>query len=225
VNKNNNIKIKIWIVIPAYNEENTIRGVVKSVSNIISSILVVNDGSTDKTSQYLNELSITTIKNKRNLGYTRSIEKGLRYAFEHGADYVITFDADGQHLASDLKKFFNVIVTKNPDYVVGNRSFKNRIIEKFFGLYTKKIFGFSDPFCGFKAYSKYFFEKMGKKLENNYSIGMERAFITLSKSQMRAIEINLTTLRRQDSSRFAGYLRGNLMELKAIFNILRSIYL
>ncbi len=224
MNKNHRIKSQIWIVVPAYNEQGTVRTVIKNILKIVPTILVVDDASTDKTSQYLEDLPITTIYNKINLGYTKSIEKGLRHAFEHGADYAITFDADGQHLAKDLNIFIKIIESQRPALIVGNRSFKNRFVEIIFGLYTKRQFGISDPFCGFKAYSKDFFKQLGDKLEYKYSIGTERIFVELRSSQNQVVEIDLTTAKRKDRSRFAGALRGNLLELKAALNILRSVY-
>lgn len=224
MNKKNNTKLSIWLVIPAYNEEKTIYSVINGVRNIIPNILVVNDASIDKTREISEKLGVSLITNSLNIGYTKSIEKGLNYVFDHGAQFAITFDADGQHLAKDLPKFLEYIKKESPDIIFGNRSFKNRIIENLFGLLTKYKFGFSDAFCGLKSYKKEFFLKMSSKLENNYSIGTENIFIELFYSNPKIREVNLETVKRLDESRFAaGNLRGNLLELKAIFNVLKTI--
>ena len=217
----------VSVCLPTYNYANYLpQAIISCLSQSYEPIelITVDDASTDKTSQYLSDLSIATIHNKTNHGYTKSIERGLRYAFKHGADYAITFDADGQHLAKDLVSFIKTIESQKPNFIIGNRSFKNRIVEKIFGLYTKRQLGFSDPFCGFKAYSRDFFKQLGNRLEDRYSIGTERIFTKLMTSKTQVIEINLTTAKREDEPRFAGALRGNLLELRAILNILRSIY-
>lgn len=203
----------IWVVIPAYNEQDTINKVIKDVFKVIPDVVVVNDDSTDQTATKLAKLPVITLQNPNNLGYVKSIEKGLRYAFSHGADYAITFDADGQHLGTDLREFKKAINTRKPDIIFGNRSFKNRLAEKLFSLYTKRYFQISDPFCGFKAYKKSFFTKLGKKLENHYSIGTENAIRYINTHKVSVHEINLTTVKRNDESRFAGVFKGNILEV------------
>lgn len=217
---------KLWLIIPAYNEENTIGQVINSALKTIDNVLIVNDSSSDNTLKIIETLPVKIMSNKLRLGYTKSIERGISYAFNHDAQYVITFDADGQHFASDLLTFIRVLNTNKPHLVVGNRAFKNRLVEKIFGKYTKRYFNISDPFCGFKAYSKIFFEIMGKRLETSYSLGTEKIFVTLLNKKLhnRIYEIDITTAKRQDHPRFAGQIMGNLLEIRAVINILKSIY-
>jgi glycosyltransferase involved in cell wall biosynthesis len=219
MSSNKQLNACTWVVIPAYNEQNTITSVIKDVCKIIPNIIVVDDASTDLTHHYLSQLPVVIIRNRKNIGYVKTLEKGLKHAFSLGADYAITFDADGQHLGVDLKQFLHTIQTRQPDLILGNRSFKNRLMEKMYSLYTKRTLSISDPFCGFRAYRKEFFSKIGNKLETHYSIGTENAFCYLTTHSISMVEINLTTAKRQDESRFAGKIKGNLLELYSAINL------
>jgi len=210
--------MEIALVIPVFNEETTIKKVIKEVSSFVKKIIVVNDYSTDNSEKILKQLPITLINNQKNLGYAKTLEKGIITSFKNGADYVITFDADGQHKTSDLKKFISVIEKSKSDLVLGKRSFKNRFMEEIFGIYSKLRFGFSDPLCGMKAYKKTLFEKYNF-LEKKYSIATELTFRAV-RDGASFEEISIESEKRLTKSRFANDLKGNFLELKALINIL-----
>ena len=210
--------LSIWVVIPAYNEAQTIHKVVHDVYRYVQNIIVVDDASTDKTSTILKTLLIHTIENKQKSGYSKSLETGIKKAFENGADHAVSFDADGQHRGSDLPKIIEAINKYNPDFVLGKRTHKNRLMEFFLGLYAKARFGFSDPLCGLKAYKRTMFQKYNY-LERKFTIGTEIVFRAL-KEGAQFIEVEIRSQKRSDTSRFAGRIKGNLLELRALYNIL-----
>lgn len=210
--------MEIALVIPTYNEEKTITKVVKETSTFIKKIIIVNDHSTDSTEKKIKYLPVITLINTLNLGYTKSLEKGIKKAFQLDFDYVITFDADGEHQAVDLEKFIYLIKKKGPDLIIGKRAYKNRFMEEIFGLYSKLRFGFSDPLCGFKAYKKELFIKYGF-LEKKYTIGTEIIFRAI-KDGASFLEVPIKSNKRQTRSRFASSLKGNILELRAFLNIL-----
>lgn len=213
--------MNIWVVIPVYNEEKTVFKIIFEVKNYVKNILVVNDNSTDKTKTILEKLPVLILNNKRNLGYAKTLEKGLISAFQKNADYAITFDADGEHNATDLPKVLKIIEKYQPDLIIGNRSRKNRFMEHIFGIYSKICFGFSDPLCGFKVYKKDVFQKYGF-LENVYTIATQFTFQAI-KDGVNFKEVNINSEKRQDQARFANSLKGNLYELKALINIIKII--
>lgn len=218
-NKKKTKKISsIWVVIPAHNEAQTIYKVVHDVYRYAQNIIVVDDASKDKTQIILKTLPVYTIHNKQKLGYSKSLETGIKKAFENGADYAISLDADGQHRGSDLPKIIGAINKYNPDFVLGKRTHKNRLMEFFLGLYAKIRFGFSDPLCGLKAYKRDTFQKYNY-LEKKFTIGTEIVFRAL-KEGAKFIEVEVTSQKRSDASRFAGRIKGNLLELRALYNIL-----
>lgn len=217
-NKQKKDSFSLYVVIPAHNEEKTIKKVVQEVYLHIQNIIVIDDASTDKTSSIMKTLPVYTIFNKQKLGYSKSLEDGIKKAFEKDADYAISFDADGQHQGSDLPKIITAIKKYQPDFVIGHRTEKNRFMEVFLGLYTKLKYGFSDPLCGLKAYKQITFRKYNY-LEKKFTIGTEMLFRAL-KDGAKFIEVEVTSHKRNDSSRFAGKLKGNLLELRALYNIL-----
>ncbi len=213
--------MKIWVVIPVYNEDQIILRVITDVYHYIKKIIVVNDGSTDSSHQILTRLPVILINNSINLGYVHSLEKGMNYAFHKGADYVITFDGDGQHNARDLLKFLSVINHIQPDFVLGKRNQKNRAMEYFFSLYSRKLFGFSDPLCGMKAFKREIFVRYGY-LEQRYTIGTQLVFDAL-KNGATFTEIPIHIIARKGDSRFGTKIKGNCLELKAFFHIVSGI--
>ena len=140
---------KIVTIVPAYNEEKTIFEVVNSLQKF-TDVIVVDDYSTDKTSKLINKLKIIVIKNLKNEGYEKSIYFGLLKAKRLNYDYAITFDADGQHKAEDIKKFIEKI-EQGYDLILGNR-LRVELSEKLGKILFFKSWGVKDPFCGFKCY-------------------------------------------------------------------------
>ena len=88
--------MKFLSIIPAYNEENTIKRVVEGVGNY-SDVVVVDDGSIDETSSLAKEAGAIVIKHFRNKGKGAAIKTGVDYALENGYDILLLLDGDGQH--------------------------------------------------------------------------------------------------------------------------------
>ena len=98
--------MKIFIVIPAFNEEKNIGKVLKEVSKTKYPIIVVDDGSTDKTFKVLQKFQIPNskfqiLRHRVNLGKGAAMKTGAEAAFALGADGVVFMDSDGQHKVSD----------------------------------------------------------------------------------------------------------------------------
>jgi len=123
--KNNNSKIAI--LIPAYNEEKYIKGVIKNCFKYRLDIVIVDDGSTDNTLEVVKSIpvpknfKITLIKHSKNLGKGQSLKTGFSYIVKNNYSGVITIDADGQHKTSEIKNFLKVIEKENPDLIIGDR--------------------------------------------------------------------------------------------------------
>ena len=92
----------LTIIIPVFNEGENI-GLVLSTLDKKYNIIVVNDGSTDNTSEILKKYNVITLHHKYNKGYENAFNTGFRYAYLNGYKYAITFDADGQHCSNALK--------------------------------------------------------------------------------------------------------------------------
>ncbi|HAM52501.1 MAG TPA: glycosyl transferase family 2, partial [Nitrospiraceae bacterium] len=96
------VRTKHLIIIPALNEEKTIAEVIREAKKHApyADILVINDGSTDTTADIAREMDVMLIDLPFNLGYGAALQTGFRFAERYGYDFVITLDADGQHIPS-----------------------------------------------------------------------------------------------------------------------------
>jgi len=109
------------IVIPVYNEESVIRGVVIELKKFFKNIVIVNDGSTDKTIHALSGLNLTIINHPYNMGQGAALQTGINYCRDKDTDYVITFDGDGQHSVDDALFLIKTLKQQKLDVVLGSR--------------------------------------------------------------------------------------------------------
>lgn len=164
---------KILIIIPAYNEEDNILKTYKNIeeynkeNNTKYDVIVINDGSKDKTGFILDENKIPHIDLICNLGIGGAVQTGYKYAYENNYDIAIQFDGDGQHDINYVKNIIKPIVDENVNMVIGSRfiipgtkGFKSsktrrigiKIISYFIRIFTKKRI--YDPTSGFRAVDK-----------------------------------------------------------------------
>ena len=118
---------KIALLIPTYNNDQTIASVVKEASTYCDDVIVVNDGSTDKTSTLLSEFSsqIHLIDYMPNKGKGHALKKGFEKAKDLRLEAVITLDSDGQHKLTDLPLFVDAHRKEPEAMIIGSRSFDN----------------------------------------------------------------------------------------------------
>ena len=109
------------VVIPAYNEEATILEVVQASLRYLEFVIVVNDGSTDRTAQVLEDLPITILHNNSNCGKAASLWKGFQYAQQLGVTAVVTLDGDGQHDPADIPRLLQQIERTPHRIIIGAR--------------------------------------------------------------------------------------------------------
>ena len=118
--------MKICIIIPVYNSENLIANVIKSVLQYAENVIIVNDGSTDGTLEVLHHFSeITLVSYTKNRGKGYALQQGFKRASELGFTHVITMDADGQHLATDIATLTQASEKQPNALIVGARKFDN----------------------------------------------------------------------------------------------------
>lgn len=121
-------QLGICAVLPTYNNAGTLAQVIEGLMPYTSSILVVNDGSTDKTMEVLEHFAarIETISYPKNRGKGYALQQGFRLAWEKGFKYVLTMDTDGQHQAEDIVSFIAEIKRESGALIVGSRLLKQR---------------------------------------------------------------------------------------------------
>jgi glycosyltransferase involved in cell wall biosynthesis len=110
------------VVIPAYEESATIADVAARAAAQADLVIVVDDGSSDGTSEMLAGLPVVVLRNERNIGKGASLWRGMQYALEHGVAGVVTLDADGQHQPEDIPRLVQLAREYPEDLIIGARS-------------------------------------------------------------------------------------------------------
>jgi len=109
------------VLIPCLNEEAAIRCVVESVLALGAPVIVVDDGSTDRTPEILATLPVTLLRHAQRQGKGQALRDGFREALRQGYDAVLTMDGDGQHLAADIPRIVSAAVAHPGAMVIGAR--------------------------------------------------------------------------------------------------------
>ncbi len=165
---NNQLKT-IAIIIPAYNEEKMISKVIKSLINVFQNqsfnykIIVVDDGSSDKTAILAERAGAKVIKHIINIGSGGSTATGLSYALQKNFDLAATLDGDGQHDPKDVLNGINILINNSFDLLIGSRllskndmSSSKKIGNKGLSFITYLLFGVkvTDSQSGLRIFSK-----------------------------------------------------------------------
>lgn len=111
----------VWIVIPGYNEGRMIGKTIASIRDWLPNVVVVDDGSSDNTGDQAAWAGARVVRHSVNLGQGAALGTGIRYALLQGADYIVTFDADGQHQPKDIEVLLEVAKERSADVVLGSR--------------------------------------------------------------------------------------------------------
>jgi glycosyltransferase involved in cell wall biosynthesis len=153
---------KTLILIPALNAERTIGAVVRDCKLVNDDVLVIDDGSSDRTAEMAGDAGAQVIRHPVNRGKGAALKTGFAYALENGFDAVITLDADGQHLAQEIPKFLAARAETGGDLIIGGRAhlfgqmlprrrLANRVSARSIAFASKTIV--TDSQSGFRLYS------------------------------------------------------------------------
>jgi glycosyltransferase involved in cell wall biosynthesis len=119
-----NIGESILVLIPAYNEAKRIEPVITGARNYLP-VCVIDDGSSDNTSQVAEQAGAQVIAQQPNQGKGAALKAGFRHAIEQGFDASLTLDADGQHDPAEIPKFIQAFREHQADLIIGARDFKD----------------------------------------------------------------------------------------------------
>ena len=192
------MKKKIFVVLPARNEEKHISKIVKSIKKYTNTVVVVDDGSDDKTSENAKKSKAIVLKHIVNLGKGAALKTGCDYATKNKADIIIVIDADAQHDPKEIPKFLETI--KKYDIIIAYRKtnknmplllqFGNWIINKTITfLYGIKI---KDSQCGYRAFTSKAYKKLRWKA-SDYSMESEM-IAKIGKHKLSYSEIPIETI-------------------------------
>ncbi|OXA94403.1 DUF2062 domain-containing protein [Flavobacterium hercynium] len=148
---------RFCVIVPTYNNHKTLKKVLDSILEFTPNLIIVNDGSTDDTTEILKQYSqYTQIHHPKNIGKGRALRNGFRKAIELDFEYAITIDSDGQHFASDIPAFIAEIQNDPNSLLIGSRNMTQENVPK------KSSFG--NKFSNF-----WFWFETGIRLEDTQS--------------------------------------------------------
>lgn len=111
----------VFVIIPAYNEQEVIKNVLQELLPFHYSIVVVDDGSLVDLQQWLAGFPVFVLRHRINLGQGAALQTGIEFALSHKAAYIVSFDADGQHRPEDIEELLAPIRAGGADITLGSR--------------------------------------------------------------------------------------------------------
>ena len=110
-----------WVVVPVYNEGTVVADVIAEIVELFPNVVCVDDGSRDDSAKRIAGTSAHLVRHPINLGQGASLQTGIDYALRRGAEYLVTFDADGQHSVTDADRMVDIVRGGDVDVVLGSR--------------------------------------------------------------------------------------------------------
>lgn len=221
------------LIIPVFNEEHSIGSVLESLrlKETATDIVVINDGSNDKTSELVESRGVFIINHAFNMGIGTSFQTGCRFALKKGYDYIVRIDGDGQHDSAFIKSVLNPVKHGKFDIAIGSRfletsKFKSSfmriigitIISRLLTFLTgKKI---TDPTSGFCAMNKKAFRFFAQHCADDYP----EPEIIIHHRNFRITEVPITLMKRRAGFSSITSLKSIYYMYKVIFSIIVSIF-
>ena len=194
---------KILIIIPAYDEEECLPGVMQDLRSHApdADILVVDDGSRDRTAEVARQTGVKVASLPYNLGIGGAMQTGFQYARNNGYEIAIQFDGDGQHMAAEIEILLDPLQKGRADIVIGSRflkrgdyrpSFFRRIGISIFSTVLSAIMGIpvTDTTSGFRAVNSRVIEFFARVYPEDYPeveslVLLHRAGMTIAEVPVR----------------------------------------
>ncbi len=191
---------RVVVVIPAFNEERFIGSVVVQAKSYADTVIVVDDGSSDKTADVAAAAGALVVQHETNKGKGVALNAGFSYARNLGADVVVTIDADGQHDAEEIFAVIEPVIRQQADIVIGSRYLVNRSDVPQHRVWGHWVFNFltnqvsgtavTDSQSGFRAFSPRSLEKLSFS-SAGFSVESEMQFIA-GEHNLKLVEVPIT---------------------------------
>lgn len=203
-----------------FNEGAVIHRVAREVLMAFPNLVVVDDGSTDDALEQSARAGATVLRHPINLGQGAALQTGIKYALQRGADYIVTFDADGQHQVKDAVAMLDMLQKENFDVVLGSRfigttigmSYGRRLLLKAAIIYTKITTGLNltDAHNGLRVFSRT--AAMNINIRQNRMAHASEILEQISAKKMRYVEYG-NTIRYTDYSKLKGQKPSNAINI------------
>src|SRR3989344_894567 len=225
--------MKVTITMPAYNEEESLGRVIKEIRNVREktdynySILVVDDGSKDRTVEVAKENKAMVFSNKRNLGLAETFKREMEECIKLKPDIIFHTDADGQYPAEYIPRLIEKL-NEGYDLVLGARfgkgNYSGSLMKKLGNKAFAKVFSgllktnLTDTTTGFRAFTK---EVASLPLINTFTYTQEQ-LIRAGKAKMKVAEIPINTRKTRESRLFRNSFDYAVKAWINIFRIYRD---
>lgn len=204
---------KIFIIIPVWNEEKNISSVLYSLTKNYENIIIIDDGSNDKTIEIAKQFPVTILNHIINRGQGASLQTGNEYAIKNNADIIVHFDGDGQFLVEEINDLINPIKNEGYDIVFGSRFLekeskipwlKKNVLLKVGKIVNKTLFKIktTDPQSGFRAMTKETAKKI--KIEHDQMAHCSEILHKSFKNKLKIKEIPMTVIYNKFGQSFSG---------------------
>lgn len=186
----------VFVVIPAFNEHQSLQLVVDELVDKHYNVVVVDDGSARDLYPLLKNKPIFFLRHKVNLGQGAALQTGIEFALSRQPSYIVTFDADGQHNANDIEKMLLKLFETKADIALGSRFIKNnpiplkRKILLQAGRYINYLFTqllLTDAHNGLRAMTKETAEKI--RIRENRMAHATEILSLIQKEKLKYIEV------------------------------------
>jgi dolichol-phosphate mannosyltransferase len=225
---------KFLTALPVYNEADTVNPVLDEVVQYSDNVLVVDDGSTDRTSEILaSRKDVTLVTHPENRGYGAALITAFEYAIAHKFDVLVTIDCDGQHEPQRIQEFVAACHECSADIISGSRYLKSFDADTAPPEQRKKInfeitktlnkclgFELTDAFCGFKAYKVSSLPKM-KITETGYAMPLE-LWVQASCQKLKVSEVAVPLIYLDENRTFGGNLDDGATRLKYYHSVINK---
>jgi glycosyltransferase involved in cell wall biosynthesis len=229
---------KLLIIIPAYNEAKIIKRTLKSLRDRIAldenyyDVLVIDDGSTDRTYELARKSRIPVVKHCNNLGIGGAVQTGFKYAAENGYDMAVQFDSDGQHKAEEIRTIIKPITENKADVVIGSRFLKkksyNSHMHRRIGIYLMSLFlsfligqRITDESSGFRAVGRNALLYFAKNYPVDYPDA--EAILLLKYKGFRIKEVSVRMNQRMTGKSSISFFRSFHYLFKTMVSIFATI--
>ena len=174
------LKLKVMALIPAYNEEETIKDIVTKARGYVGEVIVIDDGSTDSTPEFAEHAGATVVSHVINRGVGAAVRTGYRYGTERGFDYIVQIDGDGQHDPRYIPKLLEA-AEDGSDIVIGSRflneSYKGYSLLRRTGIIFFTRLGnllsgleITDITSGFRVYRVESLKKLSRNQDKHWAV-------------------------------------------------------
>jgi glycosyltransferase involved in cell wall biosynthesis len=210
-------------LVPAYNEEGTIKEVISRLKRIGLKAVVIDDCSIDKTSELAKRAGAIVLRHERNKGKSEAIKTGIKFLLKKypNIDDVVIVDADMQYLPDEAKNLLKPLEEGKADFVIGKRDwskvpFRHRLGNFVWRTSFNILFGqkMEDTNCGFVAFSKRAMKKIKNILHGGYILE-NNMLATMVKNKMKIEQVSVTVFYKKRS----GVSRGIRMVLGVLIFI------